>query len=99
MAAQNILSSPKIASAVFGHLSPGPLTKDSNNEQGVLTVKQRRENQGALAQLATVCRAVSRLALDVLWRYIDDFHHVLFALQPYDKKNHVSVRDSGLVIA
>lgn len=98
MAAHDVFSSPKIASAVLGHLSPGPLTKDSDNAMGLLTVKQRRENQAALAQLATVCRAVSGLALDVLWRYIDDFHHVLFSLQPYDKKNHVSVRDSGLFI-
>ncbi|EIW54070.1 uncharacterized protein TRAVEDRAFT_74350 [Trametes versicolor FP-101664 SS1] len=93
MAAHDVLSSPKIASAVLGHLSPGPLTKDSDNAMGLLTVKQRRENQAALAQLATVCRAVSSLALDVLWRYIDDFHHVLFALRPYDKKNHMFVAD------
>lgn len=99
MTTSEFISSPKIASAVIEHLSPGPLPKDRHIAKDLLTVKQRRESQAALAHLATVCRAVSSLALDALWRYIDDFHHLLFALQPYDKTKHVSVRVSGLVIA
>ncbi|OJT05731.1 hypothetical protein TRAPUB_3449, partial [Trametes pubescens] len=69
-----------------------PLPRDRDITKDSL-MKQRREHRAALAQLATVCRAVSSLALDTLWRHIDDFHHLLFALRPYDKTKHMFVAD------
>lgn len=50
----------------------------------------RRECQKTLGRLATVSRRLSSPALDVLWRYVDDFRHVLFPLDAYDRNIDVS---------
>lgn len=83
----HVLRTAEIAQVVLEHLDPGPLLEDEPTHS--IAVKERRERQHALAQLATVCRDVSWIALDVLWRHIDAVHHLLFALRPYHHHQHV----------
>lgn len=83
----HVLRTAEIAQVVLEHLDPGPLLEDEPTHS--VAVKERHERQHALAQLATVCRDVSWIALDVLWRHIDAVHHLLFALRPYHHHQHV----------
>ncbi|KAI0669415.1 hypothetical protein C8Q78DRAFT_176267 [Trametes maxima] len=85
--AANPLLSPKIAPLVLEHLSPGPLPESDSGT--CITTEERRGRQHSLAQLATVCRHISSPALDVLWRHIDDFRHLLFVIPPYDRKKGI----------
>ncbi|KAI0352031.1 hypothetical protein OH77DRAFT_830495 [Trametes cingulata] len=82
-AATRVLFSPTITEGIFEHLSPGPcpLVRDRS------VTKCRRECQEALARLAAVCRAMCAPALDALWRHVDDFSHLLYAIGPsYNRK-------------
>ncbi|KAH9856702.1 hypothetical protein C2E23DRAFT_808663 [Lenzites betulinus] len=83
----HVLLTSEIAQAVLDQLEPGPLLRSESVNP--VAVKERRERQHALAQLATVCRDVSWIALDVLWRHIDAVHHLLFALRPYHHRQHM----------
>ncbi|KAH9851092.1 hypothetical protein C2E23DRAFT_733819 [Lenzites betulinus] len=98
----HILLTAELAQMVLEHLNPGPPAledepgppledEDEDEDESASSVmkKERRECQHALAQLATVCRDVSWIALDVLWRHIDAVHHLLFALRSYGHHQHV----------
>ncbi|KAI8978261.1 hypothetical protein BD414DRAFT_466320 [Trametes punicea] len=87
MAAAEVMLSPKLARAICEYLAPGSMPKD-----GSAAVIQRRKRQHALAQLARVCRAMSGIALDVLWSAVDDFSHLLFVFKPYDRDKYNSCR-------
>ncbi|KAI0765685.1 hypothetical protein BD413DRAFT_718371 [Trametes elegans] len=82
---ESLFSNARILATISSHLDPGPLkptyTSEPPADEGV-----RRERQRTLAQLAIVCRATSSPALDVLWKHIDSFHHVLFPLPAYDRQ-------------
>ncbi|KAI0644972.1 hypothetical protein C8Q79DRAFT_912476 [Trametes meyenii] len=84
---ENLLLSPKVATLVVEYLSPGPLPESDSKPH--IATEERRECQYSLAQLAVVCRHISGLALNVLWRHIDDFRHMLFVLPPYDRKKGI----------
>lgn len=76
--------------AILERLSPGPLPKDSTHGTSAAPNEGRRECQRTLATLATVSRSISGQALDVLWRYVDDFRYTLFVLDAYDRETSVS---------
>ncbi|KAH9888384.1 hypothetical protein C8Q73DRAFT_655523 [Cubamyces lactineus] len=82
-----LLHSPNIASAICRHLSAGPLLpEDEYTVYKSDALKERRKHQRDLSRLARVCRTVSGIALDDLWRSIDDFTHILYAFDAYDRK-------------
>ncbi|KAI0794218.1 hypothetical protein C8Q74DRAFT_1445672, partial [Fomes fomentarius] len=85
--AQSALSCHEIAAIVFECLSPGPRpTEDASRS----TKRQRKISQKTLASAAQACRALTEPALDVLWRNVDDFVHLLSILpfiQPQGRTN------------
>ncbi|KAI0330427.1 hypothetical protein GY45DRAFT_1370822 [Cubamyces sp. BRFM 1775] len=52
-------------------------------------LKERRQRQKDLVQLAILCRPTSEIALDELWRSIDDFKYILYVFKAYDRKKHM----------
>ena len=63
-----------IAAAILENLAPGPPLQPPSiyRYDEWAWEDQRRRNRHALAEMACVSRALSGLALDVLWRYIDN---------------------------
>ena len=68
-----------IAATILETLAPDPpLQSPSIYPYDRWTWKNHiRRNRNALASMARVCRALSGVALDVLWRYIDNIFHLV----------------------
>ncbi len=86
-----IFQDARIVAAILEKLSPGPLVNSTPQGPSVSPHKGRQDYQRSLATLATVSRSISGQALDVLWRYVDDFRYMLFVLDAYDRKTNVSL--------
>ena len=78
-AVDRVWSSYDIAAEILETLAPGPpLQSPSIYPYDHWTWENNtRRNRNALASMARVCRALSGVALDVLWRYIDDIFHLV----------------------
>ena len=70
-----------ILELILEELSPGPQirapTYDQTSSLLAFLRSDRHRRQSTLLHLALVCRALSDLALRVLWRYVDDIVHLL----------------------
>ena len=68
-----------IAAEILETLAPGPPLQSPSiyPYDHWAWEDHRRRNRNALASMARVCRALSGVALDVLWRYIDDIFHLV----------------------
>ncbi|KAI0669424.1 hypothetical protein C8Q78DRAFT_176690 [Trametes maxima] len=82
MVAPHLLQNQNIIAGVLQSLDPGSVLKNG---------AERGECRRALARLAIVCRATSSPALDVLWKSIGTFKHLLFAFESYNKDRLVSI--------
>lgn len=68
-----------IVAAIFETMSPGPPLEPRNLWE--LNLKDHtRPNRNALARMARVSRALSGVALDVLWRYANNIFHLINAV-------------------
>ncbi|KAI0657727.1 hypothetical protein C8Q70DRAFT_1000386 [Cubamyces menziesii] len=70
----------ELATEIFSHLAPGPLSKQDTIQYRWL----RNDRQRALSRAARMCRAWSEPALDALWRVVDDVHDLLRVLPCID---------------
>ncbi|KAI0657756.1 hypothetical protein C8Q70DRAFT_918836 [Cubamyces menziesii] len=81
-----MLQKPDIVRTLCRHLSAGPLpSEDEYTKHDSAILKERRQRQKDLLQVAVLCRSTSEIALDELWRSIDDFTHILYVFQAYDR--------------
>ena len=68
-----------IVATILEILAPGPILKPPliypADER--LWIDQRRQNKIALSRVACVCRALSSIALDILWRNINSIFHLI----------------------
>ncbi len=76
-----VLLCPDILMEIFSHLQPGRRTQ----KEKTVTRKQRRVCRRALLNSALTCRTLSDLALDVLWRALDDIRPLLRLLLPHKR--------------
>ena len=68
-----------IVATILETMAPGPLLEPPSiyPYDECAWEDHSRLNRNALARMARVSRALSGLALDVLWRYIDDIFHLV----------------------
>ena len=78
-AAERAFSSYDIAVIILEEMAPGPslqppliLSYDRD-----AWIEHRHQNRTSLARVARVCRATSRVALNILWKYIDSIFHLI----------------------
>ena len=68
-----------IVATILETLAPGPILKPPliypADER--LWIDQRRQNRIALSRVACVCHALSGIALDILWRNINNIFHLI----------------------
>ncbi|KAM5537878.1 hypothetical protein V8D89_008354 [Ganoderma adspersum] len=72
---------PDILMEIFSHLQPGRCSQEDRNAAR----KRRRVCRQALLASALTCRTFSDLALDVLWRALDDIQPLLKLLPGYKR--------------
>ncbi|OSC98449.1 hypothetical protein PYCCODRAFT_1397131 [Trametes coccinea BRFM310] len=75
--AGNIPLCHDVVAQIAEHLSPGNEPLSFTSAQDPHLMKKRLKCQQTLARLAQASRAVSSLALDVLWRHVDDIRYLL----------------------
>ena len=91
-----VLLFPDILREIFNHLQPGRYIPDEKGhsqlaigrytpKEDKTAAKRRSECRKALFMSAITCRALSDLALDVLWRALDDIRPLLRLLPTYKR--------------
>ena len=83
-----IVFCPDILVEIFNHLQPGR----RNPQDNTVTSRNRHVCQQSLLACSLTCRALSGLALDVLWRVMDD-------IQPLLRLLHGDRRKQSLIVS